>query len=174
MSETPTLPTDLNYGYVTARLLLAVADTTADPDRLPDAVAASGTVMFTPKQQRTRTSDPAPALVLAQTVICGLDDHGYLLDPTGEVGVWLVTGIYGVSYRFAAATIPQHDIEVTAEHTEELPLHLSHSVPPGGTALNPSEFAALSARIDSITGPGGGGGSIEQDDTTQRLYWTGV
>lgn len=42
------LPSDVTYGRITGTLLLAVKDTPADPDTLPDAVAPVGSVIFVP------------------------------------------------------------------------------------------------------------------------------
>lgn len=145
----PVLPSSLAYGRVTGRIILAVADSN-DVDALPDAQAAQGTVTFTPKDVEIRLGPPEPVTVVKQPVICTLDSEGYLVDPEGQRGVWLVTGVYTVAYKVGKAPLPTHTILVNAAHTETNPLDLSVAMPPGGTVVKASEYAVLSSRIDSL------------------------
>ena len=82
-----TMPAEITYGYVTARLVLATGDG-ADPDRIPDAQPATGTtVKITPKTQIVRLAGASPVLIAKQPITCTLDDKGRLLDPQGNLGV---------------------------------------------------------------------------------------
>lgn len=78
------------------------------------------------------------------------DAAGYLVDDAGASPVQLAVGRYRVSY--STWGLPAHDIELTAAHTQADPLDLTVAMPPGGPVLTPSEFAALSARIDGLGG----------------------
>lgn len=143
------LPPDITYGHVTARLLLAVADS-PDSGRMPDARPASGTVTFTPKTKILKVSTPEPATILPQTITCTLDDAGNLIDDQQAAGVWLVAGQYQVAYKLTGAALPSHDIDVTTAHTADDPLDLTLALPPAGPPLSPSQYAELSARIDAL------------------------
>lgn len=143
------LPADFAYGKVMARIILAVGDT-ADADKLPDAVPATGKIDIMPKAVLLKAQIPEPATVVAQKIPCTIDSEGYLLDPAGNRGVWLITGIYGITYTVANVSLPTHDIEVTTAHTEESPLWLTNAQPPGGAAVSPTQYAELSSRIDSL------------------------
>ena len=166
-----TAPAELTYGYVDGRFILIVGDT-SDAGRMPDPVPATDTaVQITPKQPLIRVTGADPTTVVKQPITCTLDKDGRLLDPEGERGVWLVTGAYTVTYRSPKATIPSHDIEVTAEHTESSPLYLTRAIPPGGPVLTPTQYAELSARIDALgTGGGGGGTGLTEDPEHPGLY----
>ena len=143
------LPPELQYGHVVGRVILAVADS-GDADAYPDAVPAKGTVTFTPKNPEIRIGEPDPVVVLKQKIVCTIDAAGYLTDPDGKRGVWLVTGVYTVSYNFTAPSLPAHDIVVGPEHTLAAPLDLTLALPPGGPVLTPSQYAELRALIDSL------------------------
>lgn len=88
----------LEYGKVTARYLLAVADG-PDADRMPDSAQATGTVTFTPTiPTGVRLVDATPpATVIPLPVVCTLNAAGVLVDPTGSEGVWLVATDYRVT-----------------------------------------------------------------------------
>lgn len=77
MSDT-SLPTDLTYGFVTARILLAVGDG-PDPGRMPDGRPAIGKVKFTRVGPVSKTTSPS-AFVLHQPVTCNLDSEGVLVE----------------------------------------------------------------------------------------------
>jgi hypothetical protein len=85
------LPTNVGYGTVTGRFMLAYADG-SDGDLFPDGVAAKGTVYFTPSPVYLRNSSaaPAPVTILPSTVECSLDADGYVLGTDGSAGVRLV------------------------------------------------------------------------------------
>jgi len=156
------LPAELAYGKVVARLILAVADTT-DAGRLPNAQPAVGTVTFTPANVIVKTALPEPATVVKKPIACGIDANGFLIDPELALGVWLVVGVYDVSYRITDASVPSHSIEVLAGNDDSAPIDLTTAMPPGGPILSASEYAELDARLTVVEGGGGGGGvTLEQ------------
>ena len=153
-----TMPAEITYGHVTGRFIAAWTDG-PDTGRMPDPRPLEGlTVKITPKVQVRRLAGASPVLVATMPVTCKVDDDGRLIDDQGTPGVWLVTGVYGVSYTHPAVAIRAHDIEVTDAHTEGAPLDLVTAMPPGGPVLTVSQYAELSARIDAL-GNGGTGGS---------------
>lgn len=163
------LPSTITYGKVVGRFILAVGDTSTDPDVLPDAVAASGVVSFTPALVIGReTSAVPPTTVIRKVIDCTLNADGDLIDPVGQLGVWLTTGSYRVAYSLSGATVPSHVIEVLDTHTDAAPLDLTVAMPPGGNVLTPSEYTELSARIDTlaaagVVGPAGPAGPAGAD-----------
>lgn len=169
MTETAanvTPPPDLTYGYVDGRIILAIGDRT-DAGRTPDPVPAEGlTVTFTPANTILKVTSPTPATVIKQPIVCGVDANGYLIDGQEARGVWLVTGVYKVTYSHQRAIIPPHDIEVTTGHTEAAPLDLTTAMPPGGPVLTPSKYAELNGRLTILEAGGGGGGGSAPDATT--------
>ena len=169
MSETPTNvtpPPDLTYGYVDGRIILAIGDR-SDGGRMPDPIPAEGlTVTFTPATTILKVAAPTPATVIKQPIVCGVDANGYLVDGQGARGVWLVAGVYKVTYSHPRATIPAHDIDVTTGHTEAAPLDLTTAMPPGGPVLTPSEYAELNGRLTILEAGGGGGGVTDHGALT--------
>lgn len=151
-----TMPAEITYGHVTGRFIAAWTDG-PDAGRLPDPRPLEGlTVKIVPKVQTRRLAGSAPVLVATMPVTCKVDADGALIDEQGNPGVWLVTGVYNVTYSHPSVAIPAHDIEVTDAHTEAAPLDLVTAMPPGGPVLTASQYAELSARIDAL-GSGGGG-----------------
>lgn len=73
------LPSNLSYGTVTGRFLLAYADS-SDVDPYPDGQPAKGTLFFTPSPANLKdiTATPAPVTILPATVEATLDSEGYL------------------------------------------------------------------------------------------------
>lgn len=144
------LPAEVEYGFVTGRLLQAVADTT-DSGRLPDAVPMQGKIKFTPANQVLRVGEPASTIVLKQPITCQIDAEGYLMGPPFNfTGVWLVAGVYTVTYTLVGVLVKSHDIEVLPEHTDANPLDLTTAMPPGGPVLGPSEYADLNGRLTTL------------------------
>jgi parallel beta-helix repeat protein len=125
----PTMPAALTYGYVTGQYLLAVADSSRDDDHLPDPIAATGTVRFKPTTAAIRSAGGLSPVVVPQTINAGIDDQGFLVDPTGARGVWLVAGSYDVSFQLGAVALAPFRIFVGTEHTEASPLDLGAETP---------------------------------------------
>lgn len=144
------MPTDVSYGKVVGRFIHAVADA-SDTDRLPDAIATVGNVIFTPAQPNIKTDLPVPTTVVKSLIRCSINGNGEVIDPMGGLGVWLVTGVYKVSYDLSDTQLPTHNIQVLSTHDDEHPLDLSNSLPFEGPTLTPSQYEILSARIDALT-----------------------
>lgn len=155
-----TMPAEITYGHVTGRFIAAWTDG-PDTGRMSDPRPLEGlTVKITPKVQARRLAGASPVLVATMPVTCKVDADGALIDEQGNPGVWLVTGVYGVSYTHPAVAIRAHDIEVTDAHTEGAPLDLVTAMPPGGPVLTASQYAELSARIDGIVVEAGAVSSV--------------
>ena len=123
-----TAPADIQYGYVYAMFLTAVGDG-ADADRNPDIVAPTAmTVKFTPKAKSFASSAPR-AKIVPLAVTCTVAVDGTLRDPQGNVGVFLVTGSYAVTYVSSQFSLPAHEVTVTSAHTLEAPLDLPTVMP---------------------------------------------
>lgn len=88
---TTALPSNMSYGQIVHRMLFAVADG-SDSGRDPDAVPIVGAqITFTPSvgYLLNATAVP-PTTIYPQKVLCVTDPDGYLVDPLGVRGVWLV------------------------------------------------------------------------------------
>lgn len=122
------LPADIAYGYVVGRYLVANGDTVVDVDGYPEGTPAVGVVKFTPVSPDVLSSEPAT--VIPQPVVASIDADGYMIDPTGAAGVWLVTGQYTVSFAFNGVNDkPMFTIEVLSTHTLIAPLDLTTAAP---------------------------------------------
>lgn len=89
---TPTLPSNVDYGYVTGQFLLAVGDS-SDADATPDGVAPEGlTITFTPEPGwlLNVSATANPITILPSEIVCTVDSEGYLVDPAGNRGVYLI------------------------------------------------------------------------------------
>lgn len=147
-----TMPAEVVHGKVVGRFLLAVADAT-DPDRLPDARPATGQIVFTPTVPNMKTAAPDLATVIKTPIRCSINADGYLTDPEDGDGVWLVAGIYRVTYALTGVMIASHVIEVLTDHTDEAPLDLTNALPPSGPGISPSQYTTIMARLDAINYP---------------------
>lgn len=114
----PSLPSDLQYGTVIGQWVLAIADTTDDEDRLPDAVYPEGTVTFTPVFKRAPNTASPTVFVAAQPVTGNLRD-GALWDATGP-GVTLLAGVYDVTFAIANVPMAGYQLAVPAGGTIDL------------------------------------------------------
>ena len=154
-----TLPETLQYGKVVGRFVLAVADAPEDPDALPNAAPAVGTISFTSMNPLTKETAATPPTTVVRSVIsAAINNNGYLYnpkDPTGPRGIWLVAGPYKVSYALNTGAIAGHDILVLPTHNDANPLDLISALPPGGPILTASQYAEVSARIDALEVSGG-------------------
>lgn len=134
----PALPASYSWGFVVGQVIHAIADTAGDVDRLPQARAATGTIRFEPLETlRKVTAEPA-AFVAHEVVTATLGTTGELVDADGQVGIWLVTGDYRVSFAITGAAIPGFNITVTDAHTLVAPLDLvtvGPYTPPTGAAV---------------------------------------
>lgn len=130
------LPPEVRAGYVYNRVLRAIGDRPEDEDRFPDGIPAKGTVTFTPKNSvKQVVSNNTGVTVTREPVVCTIhqgEDNpnlaGLLIDEAGAVGgVWLVVGEWTVSYQFddRYSNVPNQDIVVTEEHTEDNPLDVA-------------------------------------------------
>ena len=119
------LPSEIKYGYVAAKIILAVGDTTADEDFLPEPVAAAGTIVFSPGSTRSLMGDEDQTLVLKRSVPTTLDSEGYLVDQAGRRGVWLITGAYNASLNLDGVDAMSAGFNLTEAHTEANPLRLT-------------------------------------------------
>ena len=157
---TVTLPETLQYGKVVGRFVLAVADAPEDPDALPNAAPAVGTISFTSMNPLTKETAATPPTTVVRSVIsAAIDNNGYLYnpkDPTGPRGIWLVAGPYKVAYALNTGAIAGHSILVLPTHNDANPLDLINALPPGGPILTASQYAEVSARIDALEVSGAG------------------
>lgn len=114
------LPSNVNYGTVVGRFLIAKSDG-SDIDLYPDGAAAKGSVFFTPSVKKLLNigAGPSPVTIIPATYEALLDSDGYLLGEDGTPGVRLIatddpdmnpTGwTWNVSYRLT----DDQDIPVT-------------------------------------------------------------
>ena len=134
------LPSNLGYGTITGRFLIAYADG-IDLDQYPDGVAASGKIYLTPSPNliKNGTASPAPVTIIPATIECSLDDEGYLLGPDGLRGIrvlatddpdgnpvdWYWTVSYELTDPNSVPTrrIPTHNIQVPTGATVDLTIN---------------------------------------------------
>lgn len=85
------LPSNVGYGTVVGRFLLAYADG-SDSDAYPDGVPAKGSVFFNPSPAflKDAGASPNPVTIVPSRVEATLDSNGYLLGPDGAQGIRLV------------------------------------------------------------------------------------
>lgn len=125
------LPSTYVYGKVVARVIHAIGDTAEDTDDKPQARAAAGKVHFNPRETIRRVTDADyTAIVMHQRETANLSSTGRILDAEGRQGIWLITGVYDVTFEFGAgAKVPPLVITVGTEHTDAAPLDLVTAVP---------------------------------------------
>lgn len=85
------IPSNLSYGTVTGRFILAYADS-ADSGLEPDAIPAAGSVFFTasPIFIKDATANPAAVTVLPAVAEATLDEDGYISAYAGTLGIVLL------------------------------------------------------------------------------------
>jgi hypothetical protein len=73
------IPSNLSYGTVTGRFIVAYQDSD-DAGLEPDAIPAAGSIFFTasPKLIKNASADPDPVSILPAVVEATLDSEGYL------------------------------------------------------------------------------------------------
>lgn len=131
------LPTNVGYGTVTGRFIIAYADS-SDLDLFPDGVPAKGNIYFTPQVEKLRNSSasPDPVTIIPMEVVCTLDNNGDLSGPDGEPSVRLIatndadnnpTGwVYLVRYQLTDQSdtplrgIPAHELSLPVGSTVDL------------------------------------------------------
>lgn len=131
------IPSNLSYGTVNGRFLLAYADSN-DSGQAPDAIPAQGTVYFTPSPNYIKDSSatPAPVTILPASVECQLDSDGYILGYAGQRGVRLlatddpsgnpVNWTWKVEFRLTDAsgtpvrTVPEFSFSLPSDSTIDL------------------------------------------------------
>ena len=123
------LPEEVSYGYVTGRFVLIVGDST-DEDALPDIRPATGLkATFSPAVKSQKVPYSAlPTTLLRADLTCEVGPDGFIREVgTTDPGVWLVVGTYDVKFSgLSSHSMPAPlTIEVTADHSEELPLDLT-------------------------------------------------
>lgn len=157
---TEPLPTSINFGKVTGRIVHLEADTAADLDALPEARPAVGKVTFTPLTVVSRVLGPEYTAIVLTSRVSALLEDGYLSDAEGRPGIWLALGAYSVSFTVDGPTrIPGFDIQVTADHTDAAPLDLAiaANVTPPTTVLQMVEvpFGGTEGQVLTRTADGG-------------------
>lgn len=134
------LPVEYAYGRVVARFLRAVGDSTSDIDDNPEAIGASGSVVFTPTvtERIISSAPPEPSPHIShEEITCVLDSKGYL-SRSGNRWVKLWAGEWTVKFQVAGFSRTPFPILVTTDHTELLPLDLFSAqpyVPPTGSVV---------------------------------------
>lgn len=130
------IPSNMSYGTVTGRFLLAYADS-SDSGQEPDAVPAQGSIYFAPSAKviKNANASPAPVTILPAVVHGTLDANGYLLGPDGEAGIQLtatddpsgnpVDWTWSVSFQLTDADgtpvpVPSFSIELPSGTTVDL------------------------------------------------------
>lgn len=86
------LPSNVGFGTVTGRFMLAYADSN-DSGQQPDGVPAKGYVIFSAsptKLLNQTTVTGAPVTILPASVIANLNEDGYIEGYTGDAGIRLV------------------------------------------------------------------------------------
>lgn len=161
------LPNNISYGKVVGRLLLAVGDG-EDFGALPDGRPMVGTVTFSPAATQLRNVNAVPPTIINPLpVTCGIDNDGYLIDPRGEKGVWLIASndpdidptnwTYFVTFSLTNTTVKSFSMSVNAEQTQDI------------TTVMPSPAFVGTPGISS----GSSGSSLVIDDSqtsTTKLY----
>jgi hypothetical protein len=85
-------PGDATYVKLVYRVLDLIGDQ-SDPDHDPDWVTPPTGTTVTIKYPVVKILDPGgapPATFYPRPVVCAVDPQGYLLDPQGNQGVWIV------------------------------------------------------------------------------------
>ena len=160
------LPSNVSYGQVGGRFLIAVADT-SDPGRAPDSVPAQGKIKFTPSAGHVinATAAPVPVFITPRVIECTLDIEGYLIDSQGERDVWLIAGddpdlnptgwTYKVTFELTGVTIPSFNLLVETDVRKDLALVTPIPSNPGTTVVVSEESriaaeAAAQAALDAL------------------------
>lgn len=142
----PSLPSEVSYGHVTGRVVTAVKDTPADVDTLPDAVPATGQIIFTPTSMLV--SAISDVIILPQKIVNVLDANGAFevdLVATDDPDLIPVGWLYTVSFKIAEGQIPSFFMAVPSGSNTDL-----SDVIAAGTPPTPSQVDALTARVAAL------------------------
>ena len=163
------LPSGYTFGKVIGQAIRAVGDQPEDLDFYPEAQPITGKkcVSFAPKVTQVVTPDNGVATMVMQDKIeCDMNENGQLIrngeDP-GEIGVWLYTGVWTVSFTGVMNGIESFDILVTEFHAED-PLDLFAN---RATPIPPSD------PVTTLVVPSGGatGDILTWDPEIGGLKW---
>lgn len=142
----PSLPSEVSYGHVTGRVVTAVKDTPADVDTLPDAVPATGQIIFTPTSMLI--SMVSDVIILPQKISCTLDVNGAFevdLVATDDPDLVPVGWQYNVSFKIAEGQIPAFFMAVPSGSSIDL-----SDVVVAGTPPTPVQIDTLTARVAAL------------------------
>lgn len=146
----------------------------SDEGRYPDVIASNTKVTFT----RTRGQYKKPLesaingvksmLVNHQVVKAAITPDGFITGdideargvalPDSSPGLWLVTGLYKVSL---GGFMPDFEIEVTEEHTQESPLDIADYI---------SYVAPAKTPVQTVSIPQGSDGQLMQWDSGEIVW----
>ena len=136
------LPSNISYGTVVGRFLLAYADS-SDVDLYPDGIPAKGSVFFTPSPANLKdvSATPAPVTILPSRVEAVLDADGYLCGYTGDQGIRLVAtddaDLNPLNWTWLA------EFRLTDENDGTVPLSSFSFSLPGGTSVDLAAVAPV-------------------------------
>jgi hypothetical protein len=164
------LPSNVNYGTVVGRFLIAKSDG-SDVDLYPDGAAAQGSVFFTPSVSKLLniSAGPAPVTIIPATYESVLDSEGYLLGEHGGRGVRLIATndpdmnptnwTWKVSYRLtddngvAISGIPDYSIQLPSNGQVDLTLLTPVSESNGSpSVIGPTGPTGPQGNLDNLTG----------------------
>lgn len=150
------LPTNLGYGTVNGRFLLAYADS-VDADLYPDGVAAKGTLFFTPSPASIKDlgASPDPVTILPASVEATLDSEGYLCGYGTTRGIRLVAtddaDAQPVNWTWKV------EFRLTDQADTAVPLTSFSFALPGGTSVDLSSLSPVADANGTyyLVGPAG-------------------
>src|SRR5512143_3947265 len=112
------LPGNVSFGTVTGRIRLAVGDS-GDPGTSPEAMAATGSVTFTPSPARM-ISLSSSTIFIPKPIVVTLDTLGEFtvdLIATDDTDLNPVDWTYGVKFNLDGAQLDAFDIQVPGGST---------------------------------------------------------
>lgn len=181
------LPSNVSYTKITGRISLAVMDTTADVNDLPERVPAAGRLFITPNTPNGFIKDLTTLdIFVPQTVPITLDASGQIVDKHNNLWVTVISGddpdiqplnwTYTVSFDLdpvggiAAPKLASFSFIAKSGETMDLSAIVPISASTG-TALSVAEAAAAAAATSaaqaaaSLAAGGGGTGGL----TTEQI-----
>lgn len=158
MSITP--PENYTYGTVVGRFLSSIADS-ADADRYPDVIPATGKVVFTPNATYYKNT-AWPATFINTPIEGTLDAAGFLVDNRGAPGVVLMATdhpdispsgwTYKVTMTINGRQFTPFDIKVEGGQTIDLTTVMPASTSAGAITIvsEASRIAAEAAAAEAV------------------------